>query len=137
MAIEALLSRLDKVRRRGPNNYSALCPCHSEKSPSLSIKAEGERILVHCFGCGANGLDVCTSIGLDPSELFEDARKSPQDGHRRAPVRVPWVIEAIRAECHLIWHAAAYVRNGNVLSPDDLERLLVAADRVELLGRQL
>jgi len=33
--------------------YLALCPCHPDKDPSLSINEEDGKLLVHCFGCGA------------------------------------------------------------------------------------
>ena len=35
---ENVLSRLDKVRQRQPGQWSARCPAHIDKSPSLSIR---------------------------------------------------------------------------------------------------
>lgn len=59
--IDDLLSRVDivdvidkriKLRKTG-KNYSALCPFHTEKSPSFSV--EPEKQFYYCFGCGAGG----------------------------------------------------------------------------------
>jgi len=59
--IDDLLSRVDivdvidkriKLRKTG-KNYSALCPFHTEKSPSFSV--EPDKQFYYCFGCGAGG----------------------------------------------------------------------------------
>ena len=59
--IDDLLERVDIVDvidariglRKSGRNYSALCPFHSEKSPSFSVNPE--RQFYYCFGCGAGG----------------------------------------------------------------------------------
>lgn len=70
MTIETFLSKLHKVKKRGHGQWMALCPVHNEKTPSLSIKDDNGTILIHCFGCGAGGVDVCGAVGVEPSELF-------------------------------------------------------------------
>jgi DNA primase len=42
-----------KLKRSGAQNYSGLCPFHSEKTGSFSVHAT--RQFYHCFGCGASG----------------------------------------------------------------------------------
>jgi DNA primase len=42
-----------KLKKSGAQNYSGLCPFHSEKTPSFSVHAT--RQFYHCFGCGASG----------------------------------------------------------------------------------
>jgi DNA primase len=66
-----LASEITKVRRSGRSTM-AVCPFHSEKTPSLSI--DGARGLYHCFGCGKSG-DVYRWVqetqGLDFAEAVE------------------------------------------------------------------
>lgn len=47
-----LAAEVTKVKRSGRSTM-AVCPFHSEKTPSLSIDAA--RGLYHCFGCGKSG----------------------------------------------------------------------------------
>lgn len=47
-----LAAEITKVKRSGRSTM-AVCPFHSEKTPSLSI--DGARGLYHCFGCGKSG----------------------------------------------------------------------------------
>ncbi len=59
--IDELLDRTDIVEvidtridlRKSGRNYSALCPFHSEKSPSFSVSPDKQ--FYYCFGCGAGG----------------------------------------------------------------------------------
>ena len=44
MRAEEFVSRLEKVRKSG-NGWTALCPGHKDKKPSLSITEKAERIL--------------------------------------------------------------------------------------------
>lgn len=70
MTIENLLTRLDKVKPKGTNQWQACCPAHGDNNPSLGIKLLNDgRILINCLaGCGA--ADVVFSIGLTMSDLF-------------------------------------------------------------------
>ena len=47
-----LAAEVTKVKRSGRSTM-AVCPFHSEKTPSMSI--DGARGLYHCFGCGKSG----------------------------------------------------------------------------------
>ncbi len=59
--LDELLSRVDLIEVMSPritlkkkgNNYSGLCPFHSEKTPSFS--ANQSKQFYYCFGCGASG----------------------------------------------------------------------------------
>ena len=56
--------------------YLALCPCHPDKDPSLSINERDGKLLVHCFGCGAGLPDVLDTLGL-PREAPADKPTGP------------------------------------------------------------
>ena len=47
--LDKLLSRLDKVKRIANDRYTAICPAHDDRSPSLAIKETDDRLLLHCF----------------------------------------------------------------------------------------
>src|SRR5262245_6112210 len=72
MTIVALLESLDCVRSRGPGRWSAICPAHADRSPSLSIREAHTRILLHCFA-GCETLRIVTSMGLTMADLFTDS----------------------------------------------------------------
>ena len=78
--LDELLARLDRtaaaVNRKRPrrghgDSYLCCCPAHDDKNPSLSLKLEGPRVLVHCFaGCSAG--DVLGAVGLPIEAMFDD-----------------------------------------------------------------
>ena len=97
-----LISEVTKVKKSG-RSYTAICPFHEEKTPSMSV--DRARGLYHCFGCGKGG-DVFTFVeetqGVDFREALELlARKAgitlvhdPEDAKRRGKRGA--AVEAIR-----------------------------------------
>jgi DNA primase len=59
-----------KLRKSGAQNYSGLCPFHSEKTASFSVHAGNQ--FFHCFGCNAGG-DVFTFIQKIENITFPEA----------------------------------------------------------------
>jgi DNA primase len=97
-----LVAEVTKVKKSG-RSYTAICPFHEEKTPSMSV--DRARGLYHCFGCGKGG-DVFTFVqetqGVDFGEAIELlARKAgitlvrdPEDARRRGKRGA--AVEAIR-----------------------------------------
>ena len=59
-----------KLKRAGAQNFSGLCPFHSEKTPSFLVHAT--RQFYHCFGCGASG-DVLGFVQKIENITFPEA----------------------------------------------------------------
>jgi DNA primase len=59
-----------KLKKAGAQNYSGLCPFHSEKTPSFSVHATHQ--FFHCFGCGVSG-DVFTFVQKIENISFPEA----------------------------------------------------------------
>src|SRR5215210_4406192 len=64
-----VLDRLDVASRNGEKAMS-YCPAHEDHhNPSLSLKAEDGRLLLHCFA-GCRPEDIVSKIGLQMKDLF-------------------------------------------------------------------
>ena len=103
MTLNALLDRLDAVHVRGRGRWSARCPAHSDRTPSLSV-TEGEKgILVKCWaGCALQ--QIVAAIGLNVHDLFYD-RPSGQRTSR--PDLIPHAPDWRRQALDLLAHAEA------------------------------
>jgi hypothetical protein len=132
MSAEPILSKLDGVKSTGPNRWLARCSVHNEKTPSLAVRLlDDGRILMHCFGCGANGIEIIQSLGLDPAELFPP---KPLNGHgypkERNPFNAADVLKALLHEATIIHLAASDILTGKPISEADYARITIARDRI-------
>jgi hypothetical protein len=73
MKIDDLLDRLERVRPKSGGGWTARCPAHEDKEPSLSIDQRNDAILLHCFaGCSVD--TITQRLGLDLADLFVEPR---------------------------------------------------------------
>jgi len=134
---ENVLSRLEKVRQRQPGQWSARCPAHADKGPSLSVRESPDGgVLIHCFaGCTAG--EIVDAMGMELSELFP-----PRDRPPGAPKRTPRLLSAgqaldlLAAESQLVAIAAGNVGYGVKLTELDTTRVLKAAGIINFLRDQ-
>jgi hypothetical protein len=128
MDVSALLAKLEGVRGRN-GSWSAKCPAHADRSPSLSVKELGDgRILMHCFGgCGTDA--VLGALGLEMTDLFPEplAQHMPI---RRGDFTAMDALKALQFESSLIVICAADVAEGRNLSDTDVHRCAVAVGRI-------
>lgn len=129
MTVETLLSRLRKVRQTAPGNWTACCPAHEDKSPSMTIRElDDGTVLLHDFaGCSVES--ILGAVGLEFDDLFPE---KPQD---RKPIRRPFnahdVLKCVAEESLIVAVAASNIRKGIELTQADHERLWLATTRLE------
>ena len=137
--IDLVLARLDNPRPSGRNRWRCVCPSCGGNKSALSVGiGDEDAVLIRCWkGCDAAA--VVGSLGLQLHELFP-----PQlSGHGSAPMRRRGMLTAGQAmevtafECLLVWTAASNLANGHALTADDLERLGIAAQRIQSLAAEV
>jgi len=82
------IAKLFKARRISRARWTAVCPAHDDRQPSLSIReGRGGRTLLHCFaGCSLR--TIVEAVGLRVSDLFPGPPPSPAEAHMVAQKRV-------------------------------------------------
>jgi hypothetical protein len=127
MAVEDLLSRLEKVKGRN-GSWTACCPAHDDKSPSLAIREEGGKVLLHCFG-GCEVSAIVGVLGMDMTELFppSEPKYVPQP---RVKFFATDLLRVIALEAAIISIAAYDMAKGKTLPKVDLDRLQLAYERI-------
>ena len=99
ITITDLAHGLDKVRWNGNSKFTACCPAHDDRNPSLAVSEIDGKILVHCFSgcCQGEVIDALRHRGLWPerSENRNRVRVS-QDVIRRHQILI--ACELSRAE---------------------------------------
>jgi hypothetical protein len=127
VTVEVLLSRLSKVRGRN-GSWTACCPAHDDKSPSLAIKDDGGKVLVHCFG-GCSVEAVLGAVGMDLTELFppkpQEYRPQP-----KAKFYASDLLRVIAMEARIVAIGAYDMGKGKTLPATDLARLQLACQRI-------
>lgn len=75
MAVELkdILTKVQKAKRLSDGSFMALCPAHDDKTPSLQITLNENKILLFCHaGCATEA--VIQSLGLTMGDLFLEPR---------------------------------------------------------------
>lgn len=129
---DPLLSRLQKVQRRGEGRWIACCPAHADKHPSMTVaEASDGRILIHCFaGCDAG--DILGAVGLSFDALFPDKPAFKGEVYSRGPMRVSAAdaLACVAWECVVVAQSVSEFRQGHALTEADYKRLDVAIKRI-------
>jgi putative DNA primase/helicase len=128
-----IVARLEGVIDRGSNSWYSRCPAHDDKSPSLSIRDTGDRILIHCFaGCSPD--DILAAVGLTFRDLYRDewkaAREQAVSGAGRDYAR-KHKFDPLDYERIILETAQADIAAGKELSVEDQARVQLAVLRLK------
>ena len=136
MTLEDLLLRFDAVRQRGAGRWSARCPAHDDKTPSLSVRGGDRGILIKCFS-GCTNPDIVAALGLTMADLFFDAPTHHANRSLPRPakpdrVALAWRFEVVALDLHL--RAERIVEAGKAmpvatLTDEELDRALTCMAR--------
>ena len=130
MIADKLLSRLEKVKRRGVNSWLACCPAHNDKHPSLITTEKDERVLLHCFSHQCNVSDIVHAVGLELSDLFPEQIKVEGNKpikKKRFPAEA--ILEALADEFVIAELGLEVLANGGTLNEKAQARMKEASNR--------
>lgn len=139
--IDIVLGRLDayKLRSNGTGRWRACCPAHGGKNPTTLSIGEGQdgAVLLRCWhGCEVEA--VAHALGLELHDLFPprtDVHVAPKP-RRVGLMSAGQCIDLIRSEIGIVWMVLASLKSGTDVTEADLDRSVVACDRVELLCKE-
>lgn len=130
-----LLNRLEKVKGT-KGRWTACCPAHGDKSPSLAIRQlDDGRILLKCFA-GCSAYEVVSAVGMDMQDLFPSETKlgytseTQSQKSERRPFYAADLLKIIQFEAVLTSVAAFDLSEGRQISTDDRKRLKSAVSRI-------
>ncbi len=84
--VELVLSKLPNAKRSG-KGWSAKCPTHDDRRPSLTITEGGDRqALLHCHaGCSVE--EICAALGLTMRDLMSSTSTQLQNPRKKRQCR--------------------------------------------------
>lgn len=121
--LKDILPKLEKVKKLG-ERWVACCPVHNDTNPSMTMKEEDGKVLMHCFACQANGQEVVQALGLPASVLFRDSKR------QEIPQKV---IEAAKEDAYFIAIFESEKAKGSRITHNDFKRYKLAKERIKLL----
>ena len=127
MIADKLLRLLNKVKKTGKDRWVACCPGHEDKTPSLAIREDEDRLLIHCFaGCSVH--EIVSAVGLELSDLFPESREPHKPLSRPFPASD--ILRCLSFESLFLKICALDLKNGEQLSDKDYERLNISLIRI-------
>ncbi len=131
---ENLIQRLAKVRGRN-GSWTACCPAHNDKGPSLAVRELPDgRVLLHCFA-GCETESVLAAVGMDMTDLFPPDSKRREYGPGKPGVKPAFyasdLMRIIAFEALVVQIVAFDIAAGKRPSEDDQKRMMVAYERID------
>jgi hypothetical protein len=127
--VDRLLSHLHKVKKTGPHRWTACCPSHDDRNPSLGIRDDNGAIGVICRA-GCTFFEIAAAVGMNPADFFP-----PRSSFNGRPVKNPFpatdVLRSIQTEAMIVAVAASDIAKGVQLTEERKSRLMVAVGRIQ------
>lgn len=119
--IEKLLSKLEKAKAGRASEWTACCPAHSDKTPSLKITETSDGVVLLKCWAGCNAAEIVAAVDLQLRDLFpvDDGKPS-----RKGPSR-----SAIELE-RMIYQIGLSMQEQGQLSEQDQSRFDTAKQRL-------
>lgn len=131
MSVEAVLSRLDKVRASAGDRWTARCPAHDDRGPSLALRALPDgRVLLHCFA-GCTPSEVLGALGLDFDVLFPERAPLASVEKIRRPFPAADVLRCLGLEAMVVLFAGRDLLSGQHYDLAQHTRLVQAVSRIQ------
>ncbi len=133
MTVHALLSRLDLVKRTGPETHIARCPGplhkHGDRHPSLSIREKPDGIVLLKCWAGCDVEEILGAVSLTFDALFPE--KPIEHGKpERRPFFPSDVFELALREITIAAVIAADLHKNRAVDETGYERLLTCCGRL-------
>jgi len=130
--VGVLLNKLEGIRHSGAG-WTARCPAHEDKDPSLSISVDGDRVLLHCHA-GCESSDVLAAVGLTWADLVSDGDRRPtKERYQSAEILATYeytdiegkvLYEVVRSEGKKFLQRRPDGKGGFVWNLDGIQRVL-------------
>ncbi len=87
MPIDKLLPKLSKVKPGKTGEFSACCPAHQDKSPSLKITETSDGVVLLKCWAGCTAAEIVAAVDLELRDLFPvDDGKPRRKGPSRSAI---------------------------------------------------
>lgn len=80
LTIDEVLQRFNRVKQLNGKSYQVECPCHHDKTQSLTITDKGDKIVMRCHTGICKNKDIIAAVGLTFNDL----------GSKKAAVANTW-----------------------------------------------
>lgn len=83
VVLDRIYQKTGRIPRGSDHQRVSLCTAHEDRNPSLSIRLEADKVLLHCHaGCSVE--DILASLELTPADLFNQPLELDQKRDRPA-----------------------------------------------------
>lgn len=134
MSVDSFIALLGGVRRTGAGRWSARCPAHDDKTPSLAVReCDDSRLLLKCFaGCDVES--ILDAMGLTWDAIMPERPIGDNGKRERRPFFPQDVFTIALKEITIATVIACDMHKNQAISEDGYQRLLTACGRLNSIA---